>query len=408
MLNIIGFLLILIITMLRIKSGYESNPLLDMGMLLLTGYIFSVLMKYFRLPAVFGYILAGVMAGNKGLGFLSEKFVKDMTFVENIFLMLVISITVKHLIHTHTLKNFIKNFSAGALTASAVFILTTGFIAPLPFPVTQKIMFGLFASILSPLILYSCMDENTFDESSLQTAFGGLVTTILIWGIASAAAVTQYPGRIRLAFMPVIVGLTSFVAGFIWAYVADKLIYRFSENVRSLYPVAVLFLIYPLINIFGLDILFLAAGIGLYNGLISERETSLIEKSQIPLIIVFAFFGTRLSLEKLFIIEKPELLLAVRITIILLFAKITMLMVARWILSLPRMNLWNISLFIPFGPLSIIVLGRFMPYYYEALTGDMNTSTVYSICMISILLTIVISFITSVLFRLLTRRNVSS
>ena len=110
MLNIIGFLLILVVTMLRMKSGYASNPLLDMGLLLLTGHILSVLMKYFRLPAVFGYILAGIMAGNNGLGFLSEKFVKDMTFVENISLMLVISITVKHLIHAHTLKNCIKNF----------------------------------------------------------------------------------------------------------------------------------------------------------------------------------------------------------------------------------------------------------------------------------------------------------
>ena len=275
MLNIIGFLLILILTMLRIKSGYESNPLLDMGLLLLTGYIFSLLMKYFRLPAVFGYIIAGIVVGNSGLGFLSEKFVTDMNFVENIFLMLVISITVKCLINNLTLKNILKNFSAGALTASAVFILTTGFIAPLPFlPVTQKIVFGLFASILSPLILHYSMDENTFDESSLQTAFGGLVTTIIIWGIASAAAATHYPGRIWLAFMPVIVGITSCAAGFIWAYTADKLIYRFSEKSRSLYPVAVLFLIYPLINIFGFDILFLAAGIGLYNGLIGTRNKS--------------------------------------------------------------------------------------------------------------------------------------
>jgi len=401
MLNIVGFLVLIIITLVRMHSGYPPNTLLSAGTFLLLGYIFSLVMRFLRLPGITGFILAGVIAGDHGIGFVQKHFTETVAFIENIFIMLVLSLAVKNMFHNKNLNIIMKHVSAGVIISILIFVFTLGFIAPLSLTVTSKIVFGLFASLLCPLMIHAYMDKNTRVDYFLQTALGGFVFLVIVWGIAVSLKIPHNPDRIRMAFMPTVIGVTSTVAGFVWAYVFERLIYNPSRKLQSLYPLTVLLLIYPFIKTFGFDFIFLAAGIGLYNGLISERENSLIENSELPLLIIFILFGSKLPLDTIYTLGKTGWTLALVLTIFIMFARIISLIITSRFLSLPPVKPGEVFLFIPFGPLSIIILQRFLPGFSRVLTGDMNVDTVYTICMMSILLTMLLSLCLYIILHLI-------
>ncbi|MBN1291993.1 MAG: cation:proton antiporter [Candidatus Latescibacteria bacterium] len=405
MLNLISFLLMVMITIIRIRSGYESNPLLDAGLLILLGYTLSLLMKYFGLPGVFGYVFAGIAAGDNGLGFISETFVENIVFVEIIVVMLAVSVMTKKVFSNLPNNEYMKNLIIGTITSTAAFALTIGFIAPLQLQTGSKIVCGLFASVFSPLIMFAAQDNKSSNDSALQIAFGGMITAIIFWGVVTAYAHPENPDRVKLAFMPVILGATSAIAGFVWAYVTEKLIYDNSPGIRNIYPLAIIFLIYPLINFYGLDVLLLAIGIGLYNGVISNREQSFIENSQIPMIIVFTIFGTRLSMEKMVALGNPGWMFAIILTIFLLFTKTITILISRKVFSLPSLSFPGLSMFVPYGPLSILIMGRFLPKLRVLLKGEISGSSLYSVFILSIVITIIISIFLNILVNLFCRKE---
>jgi len=84
MLNIISFLIIILASLIGIKGGYIPNQLLNLGLLIVFAYIFSLIARFFRLPPVFGYIFAGIIAGNKGLGLALFKAVIQSCIDHNV------------------------------------------------------------------------------------------------------------------------------------------------------------------------------------------------------------------------------------------------------------------------------------------------------------------------------------
>ena len=102
---------------------------------------------------------AGVLAGDKGLGLVSDTFVDNMVFLEVVVVMLAVSVMTKNVFSGIENRNYIKNLIIGGITSSAAFILTVGFIAPLQLQTGPKIVCGLFASLFSPLVMFAVTDE---------------------------------------------------------------------------------------------------------------------------------------------------------------------------------------------------------------------------------------------------------
>ena len=114
MLNIVSFLIITLITLTRMKSGYASNPLLDAGTLVLTGYILSLLMVQVRLHHYYGFIFAGILLGGNGLGFIQEHFAEYIFLFRNRFHHVCRIESRTRNVHKQSGRKFLAQFSGGS------------------------------------------------------------------------------------------------------------------------------------------------------------------------------------------------------------------------------------------------------------------------------------------------------
>lgn len=404
MLNIISFLLVLLIAIAGMRSGYHSNPLLSIGTLLVMGYILSLMMERMRLRPFFGYVLAGALAGQQGLDFIHDRFTDSLFLVENLCLMLVVSSLMRSVARSWPSRPLLRDAGAGAAATAGVMVLTTGFIAPLDIPFAAKLVFGLFAATFSPVLIHALGGGGTTEPRQTGMAVGGYVASIVLWGVTSSLVSVMGTDRIKLSAMPVIISATSCVAGFVWSHAADTMLKAASLRAKSLYPVAVMLLIYPFVKVAGLDMIFLAAGIGLHSGLMTTREETLIERSMIPLYIVGIFYGIRLYLLEGFLMDSETWSLTATVLAFLTLSRIVTGMAAARFIGRIGLTARQAALFLPSGPLAIILLRRFLPGFQVALGSAMSLATVYSVCVEIMLILLVL---TSVFLSVTAPRTVS-
>jgi len=396
MLNFISFLIIIIASVFCIKSNIIPNQLLGLGSLILIAYILSLMAVFLKLPPVAGYILAGIIAGYNGLGLVSSTFVKEMTLIESIAIMIFISNAIRFVFKEQS-KPFSKYFTIGAISSLLTFILALGFFAPLTIPLQAKIIMGLFCATFSPLMVYALSQNNTSVKPYIQLSLGGYFIALLFWGILTAYIGFSTTGKIKLALMPFFISLTSTIAGFIWGYTAEKLLYNGSNKLKSLYPLAVMFFAFPLIDVLGFDFLFLAVGIGMYNGIYSEREKSIIENSNVSALIIFGLFGMHMSLDNAIVLGNTNWsLVAILISFYICSRIISTLITLHFIPHKPE-KLPSIIHMIPCGPMALILLQRFIPGFNTSLTGETDTAAIYAVLTTSIMIIYIVFSITYVL-----------
>jgi len=66
--------------------GIEEISALVVGIMLLTSYIFSNIVKKIKLPRLSGYMLMGIILGSSGIGVLTDEIVDNLQFLENLAL----------------------------------------------------------------------------------------------------------------------------------------------------------------------------------------------------------------------------------------------------------------------------------------------------------------------------------
>ena len=66
--------------------GIEEISTLVVGIMLLTSYLFSNIVKKMKLPRLSGYMLMGIVLGTSGIGVLTDKIVDNLQFLENLAL----------------------------------------------------------------------------------------------------------------------------------------------------------------------------------------------------------------------------------------------------------------------------------------------------------------------------------
>ena len=66
--------------------GIEEISTLVVGIMLLTSYIFSNIVKKIKLPRLSGYMLMGIILGTSGIGVLTDEIVNNLKFLENLAL----------------------------------------------------------------------------------------------------------------------------------------------------------------------------------------------------------------------------------------------------------------------------------------------------------------------------------
>ena len=390
MLNIISFLIIITASLIGIKSNHIPDQLFNLGLLILIAYVLSILARFFKIPSIFGYIFAGILVGYNGLGLVNKSFVGEMSLIWGVFFMILTSNAVQFIFREQSPKIFSRYFLTGALSSLGTFILTLGFFAPLSIPLETKIIMGLFSATFSPLMIYSFTENNETVKPYIQLSFGGYFFAIILWGFLTAFFGYSNLQSIKIAFMPIVITVSSVIAGVAWGYIAEKLLYPETKKLRSLYPLAIMFLIYPLTNELGFDFLFLAFGIGVYNGIFSEREKTIIERSDFSPLIIFGLFGMYLSLDDFFLLGSSNWSLVAILTTFLIFTRIISTRLSLHFISNDTKQFPSIIYFIPSGPMTLILLRRFIPGFEMSLSGEIDLLKMYSILTTSMMLIIMI------------------
>jgi len=318
---------------------------------------------------------------------------EDISFIEGLFFMILISNAVRYITKEQPPRIFSKYFLTGILASLGTFILTLGFFAPLSISLETRIIMGLFSATFSPLVIYTFTENNVIAKPYIQLSFGGYFFAIILWGFLTAFIGSPNTMRIKLAFMPIVITVSSIIAGIVWGYIAEKMLYRESSNLKSLYPLAVIFLSYPLVNELGFDFLFLAFGIGVYNGIFSEREKTIIERSDFSSLIIFALFGMHLSLEDAILLGSTNWKLVAVLISFFIFSRIISTGLSMHFISREKIYLPSIIYFIPCGPMTLILLHIFMPGFKMPLSGEIDISKMFSILTTSMMLIFIIFII---------------
>lgn len=400
--NIISLLIIIIALLAGVKSDYVSNPLLSFGLLIVLAYLFANMMRFFRLPGFTGYILAGILAGPNGLGFFHDNFPDSMSLIEGLCIMLIVSNAAGFMLKGKSPALFSKYFFSGVLSSLGTMLLTIGFLAPVSMPLHVKIILGLFAATFSPLMTFAYTGHDESPGNFTETAFGGFACAIILWGILMPILGQPLPGRIKLVFMPAVIGVTSLLTGFVWAFITEKLLYRKTPGMRYFFPLVVMFLIYPCCREIGLDYLFVAIGVGVYYGIISEKTENITVRTELPALIVFCILGTKLPVIDALLLGNAGWKIVTLLTLVIVFSRIITLKLSMRLFTAktgpPTLELIHL---IPYGPLSVLILMRFLPGFSSVPGWEFDKFRVLSICTTSIILTIiftsVIQLITDIL-----------
>lgn len=390
--NIISLLIIIIALLAGVKSDYVPNPLLSFGLLIVLAYLFANMMRFFRLPGFLGYILAGILAGPNGLGFFHDNFPDSMSLIEGLCIMLIVSNAAGLMLKGKSPALFSRYFFSGVLSSLGTMLLTTGFLAPISIPLQVKIILGLFAATFSPLMTFAYAGHDESPGNLTETAFGGFACAIILWGILTPILGQPLPGRIKLVFMPAVISVTSLLTGFVWAFITEKLLYRNTPGMRYFFPLAVMFLIYPFCREIGLDYLFVAVGVGVYFGIISEKTERITVRTELPALIVFCIFGTKLPVIDALLLGNAGWKIATLLTLGIVFSRIITLKLSMRLFTTktgpPTLKLIHL---IPYGPLSVLILMRFLPGFSSVPGGEFDKFRVLSICTTSIILTIILA-----------------
>jgi hypothetical protein len=214
--------------------------------------------------------------------------------------------------------------------------------------------------------------------------------------------------RIKTALLPVIIAVSSIVTGIVWGYIAEKMLYHESGNLKSVYPLAVMFLSFPFVNEFGFDFFFIAVGIGVYNGIFSKREKTILELSYFSPLIIFSLFGMHLSMEDVILLDNIHWKLVAVFVSFFIFSRMISTRLSMHFISPGEVRFPSLIYFIPCGPMALILLHTYMQRFTTPVSEEINTSNLYSVLTTSMILLFIIFIVVYLVLRLLNEKNALS
>ena len=105
--------------------GIEEISTLVVGIMLLTSYLFSNLVKKMKLPRLSGYMLMGIILGTSGMGVLTDDIVDNLQFLENLALSF-IALTAGGELRFNQIKMYKKSISY--ILVSQMIIIFSGMV----------------------------------------------------------------------------------------------------------------------------------------------------------------------------------------------------------------------------------------------------------------------------------------
>ncbi|MFC1512135.1 cation:proton antiporter, partial [Candidatus Latescibacterota bacterium] len=202
MLNIISFLLIVVSSLICIKSTDMPNQLLNLGILILAGYSFSLVAGKLKLPDVTGYVIAGILLGSNGLGFFDPSFSGDMTLIEGVFFMMLVSELLRSTTPGEEGRRVLKRIWYSALPVVVTAFVTFALLSFRDIPLPVRVLFSLFAASFSPAMFAALERDVRRREAYRELTIGAFVSAFILFSVFAAYFGPRSSAWWKLALAP--------------------------------------------------------------------------------------------------------------------------------------------------------------------------------------------------------------
>jgi Kef-type K+ transport system membrane component KefB len=300
--------------------GIEEVSTLVVGIMLLTSFLFSEIVKKIKLPRLSGYMLMGVILGTSGIGVLTEDIIDGMQFLENLALSF-IALTAGGELQFSQVKVYKKSLlyiltsqmAIIFLGMTVVFFLIAGY-------------FQFFDDLNQYMILgFAILFAGTSLSTSPATAIG-IITELQSEGKVTNIVfiITVLKALLLILFFPIIITLSKqfymetisfnlsllteisirLLASVVTGIVMGGIIIWYVKKVKvetSLFLLGITLAITEVSSLFGVEVLLTSLVTGIVVQNFSSHGRSLIQGIEIfslPIyVIFFCFAGASLHLE---------------------------------------------------------------------------------------------------------------
>jgi Kef-type K+ transport system membrane component KefB len=312
--------ILIIIKILVPNFGIEEISTLVVGIMLLTSYLFSNIVKKIKLPRLSGYMLMGLILGTSGIGVLTDDIVDGLQFLENLALSF-IALTAGGELKFSQIKAYKK--SIFHILFSQIVIIFVGML----------IVFYLIAGhlpFLSGLNRFMILGLSIlFAGTSLSTSPAtaiGIITELQSKGKVTNIVfiITVLKALVLILFFPIIITLSKelyqdsislnlsllseisfqILASIFTGFVMGSIIIWYFKKVKvemSIFLLGITLAITEISSLFGIEILLTSLVTGVVVQNFSRHGQSLISGIEIfslPIyVIFFCFAGASLHLE---------------------------------------------------------------------------------------------------------------
>ncbi|WP_026895224.1 cation:proton antiporter [Clostridiisalibacter paucivorans] len=288
------------------------NPFISLGISLILGIILGRLLNKLNVPAVAGYIIAGLIMGISGLNILDSTIIENLSFLSDLALG-IIAFNIGSELKLPVIRKLGKSiFLIAFCEAFGAFILVTGIMLVLKQDISTALILGAVSSATAPAATVMVLKEYGAKGPLTSTLLGVVAIDdaicLMIYSIASSIAkvfikhevVTIY----KVLVHPIMEIALSIVCGAVLGILLVYLI-KISRKESEMLPftVGTILLLVGLSGMFNLSPLLAAMSLGIMVANVSSnsrRAFSSLELFSPPIISSFFILaGSRLDIRLL-------------------------------------------------------------------------------------------------------------
>lgn len=168
------------------------NDFISLGVALIVGILFGKLMNKIKIPAVAGYIIAGLIVGVSGFNLVSSKVINDLSFLSD-FALGIIAFNIGSELKVSVIKKLGKSiFIIAICEALGAFILVTSVMLLLGQDISIALILGAVSSATAPaatvMVLRECNAKGPLTSTLLGVVAIDDAICLIIYAIASSIA----------------------------------------------------------------------------------------------------------------------------------------------------------------------------------------------------------------------------
>jgi Kef-type K+ transport system membrane component KefB len=288
------------------------NPFISLGLAVIVGVLFGKLMNRFKIPAVAGYIIAGLLIGTSGLSVINSEMLGKLSFISD-FALGIIAFNIGSELEASVIKKLGKSiFIIAVCEALAAFALVTSVMLLLHQDIATALILGAVSSATAPAATVMVLKEYNA-KGPLTTTLLGVVAVddaicLMIYSIASSVAkvfvkheaITLY----KILVHPVVEIVLSLIVGLIFGIILSYLI-KISNKQTEMLPfiTGTLVLLTGVASMFNLSPLLSSMTLGVTVANVSSKGRMLFSNLEMfspPIIAAFfTLAGARLNISLL-------------------------------------------------------------------------------------------------------------